>query len=339
MRISLFRDTGNIDQLIKDVQAAERDGFHGVWFGQIFGGDTLTTIALVGAQTERIELGTAVIPTYLHHPFSLAQQALTVGAAAGGRFVLGIGPSHQPVVEQMWGLSYEKPARHMREYLSVLRPLIDEGRVSYSGNVFRVNGGLQVPDARPVPIIISALAPVMLRIAGELADGTVTWMAGRKAIETHVVPRINKAAEEAGRPAPRVCVALPVAVTNDLDKTRERAAQVFSIYGQLVNYRRVLDVEGVEGPADVGIFGTASDVEHQIRAFANAGATDLLAAVFPGSDDAESSMRETRELLKSLISSVGDDNDMGQEARWENKGGRQAGFEEARRQSRPDDIT
>lgn len=339
MRISLFRDTGNIDQLIKDVQAAERDGFHGVWFGQIFGGDTLTAIALVGAQTERIELGTAVIPTYLHHPFSLAQQALTVGAAAGGRFVLGIGPSHQPVVEQMWGLSYEKPARHMREYLSVLRPLIDEGRVSYSGNVFRVNGGLQVPDARPVPIIISALAPVMLRIAGELADGTVTWMAGRKAIETHVVPRIKKAAEDAGRPAPRVCVALPVAVTDELDKTRERAAHVFSMYGQLVNYRRVLDVEGVEGPADVGIFGTASDVEHQIRAFANAGATDLLAAVFPGSDDAESSMRETRELLKSLISSVGDDNDMGQEARWENEGASQAGFEEARRQSRPDDIT
>ena len=149
----------------------------------------------------------------------------------------------------------------------------------------------------------------------------------------------KKAAEDAGRPAPRVCVALPVAVTDELDKTRERAAHVFSMYGQLVNYRRVLDVEGVEGPADVGIFGTASDVEHQIRAFANAGATDLLAAVFPGSDDAESSMRETRELLKSLISSVGDDNDMGQEARWENKGGRQAGFEEARRQSRPDDIT
>ena len=110
MRISLFRDAGNIEQLTKDVQAAERDGFHGVWFGQIFGGDTLTAIALVGAQTERIELGTGVIPTYLHHPFSLAQQALTVGVAAGGRFVLGIGPSHQPVVEQMWGLSYEKPA-------------------------------------------------------------------------------------------------------------------------------------------------------------------------------------------------------------------------------------
>ena len=304
MRISLFRDAGNIEQLTKDVQAAERDGFHGVWFGQIFGGDTLTAIALVGAQTERIELGTGVIPTYLHHPFSLAQQALTVGAAAGGRFVLGIGPSHQPVVEQMWGLSYEKPARHVREYLSVLRPLMDEGHVSFSGDVYKVNAGGRVPGAKPVPIIISALAPLMLRIAGELGDGTVTWMAGRKAIETHVAPRINKAAQEAGRPAPRVCVALPVAVTNDLDKTRERAAQVFSMYGQLVNYRRILDIEGVDGPANVGIFGTASEVEQQIRAFANAGSTDLLAAIFPGSDDAEQSMQETRDLLKSLISSV-----------------------------------
>ncbi|MCH7580059.1 MAG: LLM class F420-dependent oxidoreductase [Chloroflexi bacterium] len=304
MRISLFRDAGNIDQLTKDVQAAERDGFHGVWFGQIFGGDTLTAIALVGAQTERIELGTGVIPTYLHHPFSLAQQALTVGAAAGGRFVLGIGPSHQPVVEQMWGLSYEKPARHVREYLSVLRPLMDEGHVSFSGDVYKVNAGVQVPGAKPVPIIISALAPMMLRIAGELADGTVTWMAGRKAIETYVAPRINKAAQEAGRPAPRVCVALPVAVTNDLEKTRERAAQVFNMYGQLVNYRRVLDIEGVDGPANVGIFGTASEIEQQFRAFADAGATDLLAAIFPGSDDAEQSMQETRDLLKSLISSV-----------------------------------
>ena len=304
MRISLFRDAGNIDQLTKDVQAAERDGFHGVWFGQIFGGDTLTAIALVGAQTERIELGTGVIPTYLHHPFSLAQQALTVGAAAGGRFVLGIGPSHQPVVEQMWGLSYEKPARHVREYLSVLRPLMDEGHVSFSGDVYKVNAGVQVPDAKPVPIIISALAPMMLRIAGELADGTVTWMAGRKAIETYVAPRINKAAQEAGRPTPRVCVALPVAVTSDLEKTRERAAQVFNMYGQLVNYRRVLDIEGVDGPANVGIFGTASEIEQQFRAFADAGATDLLAAIFPGSDDAEQSMQETRDLLKSLISSV-----------------------------------
>ena len=304
MRINLFHDGGSIGQLIEDVQSAERDGFNGVWFSQVFGGDTLTAIALAGTQTERIELGTSVIPTYLHHPFSLAQQALTVGAAADGRFVLGIGPSHEPVVEQMWGLSYEKPARHVREYLSVLRPLIDEGRVSFNGDVYKVNGGLQVPDAKPVSVVISALAPVMLRIAGELADGTVTWMAGRKTIETHVAPRINKAAHEAGRPAPRVCVALPVAVTNDLEKTRERAAQVFSMYGQLVNYRRVLDIEGAEGPADVGIFGTASEVEQQIRALAAAGATDLIAAVFPGSDDAESSMRETRELLKSLISSV-----------------------------------
>ena len=189
----------------------------------------------------------------------------------------------------------------MREYLSVLRPLMDDGHVSFSGDVYKVNAGVQVPDAKPVPIIISALAPMMLRIAGELADGTVTWMAGRKAIETHVVPRISKAAQEAGRPAPRVCVALPVAVTNDLEKTRERAAQVFSMYGQLVNYRRVLDIEGADGPANVGIFGTASEVEQQFRDFADAGATDLLAAIFPGSDDAEQSMQETRDLLQSMI--------------------------------------
>lgn len=301
MRISLFGGFPTVERAVNDVQAAERDGFHGYWCGQIFGGDTLTHLALAGAQTERIELGTAVIPTYLHHPFSLAQQALTIGAAAQGRFVLGIGPSHRPVVEQMWGLSYDKPARHVREYLSVLRPLMEDGRVTFNGDVFKVMGGVDVPDKKPVPVVISALAPVMLRVAGELADGTVTWMTGRKAVETHVAPRINRAAEEAGKPRPRVCVALPVAITNDVATTRERAGQAFSMYGQLENYRRILDVGELEGPADVGIFGTAAEVEQEIKALEGAGATDLLAAIFPGSDDAAASMRETKDLLKSLL--------------------------------------
>jgi len=300
MRISLFGGFRDVESAIKDVQATEKDGFHGYWTGQIFGPDTLTIMALAGAQTERIELGTAVIPTYLHHPFSLAQQALTISATAGGRFTLGIGPSHQPVVEQMWGMSYEKPARHVREYLSVLRTLLDEGNVNFSGDVYKVMGGLGIPDKQPVPVIISALAPVMLRIAGEMADGTVTWMTGRKAIETHVVPRITRHAEEAGRPRPRVCVALPVGITNDVAATRERSGQAFSMYGTLENYRRILDIGELEGPADVGIFGTASEVEGEIKALEAAGATDLLATVFPGSDHAAASMQETRELLKSL---------------------------------------
>ncbi len=305
MRISLFlNEAGNLEQQVQQAVDAERDGFDGVWFGQIFGADALTVIALAGTKTERIELGTSVIPTYPRHPFVLAQQALTAQAATGGRLTLGIGPSHAPVVENMWGLSYDRPAKHVREYLCVLGPLVREGRVAFNGDLLRVNGGLRVAGATPFPILLAALAPVMLRMAGELAEGTVTWMTGRKAIETHIVPRISAAASAAGRPEPRVCVGLPVAVTDDPAGARERAAQVFQIYGQLPNYRRVLDIEGAAGPADVAIIGDETEVERQVHAFANAGATELAALLFPADADAEASMARTRALLQGLIGRV-----------------------------------
>ncbi|MCH7511608.1 MAG: LLM class flavin-dependent oxidoreductase, partial [Chloroflexi bacterium] len=153
MQVGIFLGGAeNVEQQVRQVIEAEEDGYPSVWFGQIFGSDALTTIALAGQKTERIELGTSVVPTYPHHPFTLAQQALTVQVATGGRLALGIGLSHQPVIEGMWGLSYEKPARHMREYLSVLRPLITEGKVAFTGETFRVTGGVNVPGATPCPI-------------------------------------------------------------------------------------------------------------------------------------------------------------------------------------------
>ncbi len=294
----------SVEEHVQRVVDAEEDGFDSIWLAQIFGADALTVIALAGPRTSRIEMGTGVVPTYPRHPFVMAQQALTVQAATGGRLSLGIGLSHQPVIEGMWGLSYEKPARHMREYLSVLRPLVEKGNVGFSGEVFRVQGALQVPGAQPCPILIAGLAPMMLRIAGELADGTITWMTGPKTIETHIVPRITTAAEAAGRPAPRVGVALPVAVTDDAAAARERAAQEFQMYGALPNYRRMLDIEGAAGPADVAIVGTEAEVERQIREIAAAGATDFIAPLFPTDSDPDASMGRTRALLKSLVGKV-----------------------------------
>jgi F420-dependent oxidoreductase-like protein len=302
MKIGLFLgDLGSADAAVREAVAAERDGFDSVWYAQIFRIDALTAIALAGKETERIELGTSVVPVYPRHPHALAQQAATVQSVCGGRFVLGLGLSHHPVVEGMWGLSYEQPARYMREYLSVVRPLLSEGRVAFSGEVFRVNAGLQIDNLPPTPIVIAALAPVMLRIAGELAEGTVTWMTGVKTIEAHIAPRIRAAAKAAGRSAPRVCVGLPIAVTDDVAGARSRAAQLFQIYGQLPNYRRVLDREGAEGPADVAIVGSEQDVERQLRALAAAGATDIVAAPFPADDK---SVPRTRELLKSLVGKI-----------------------------------
>jgi len=234
----------------------------------------------------------------------MAQQAMTVQAATSGRFVLGVGLSHQPVIENMWGMSYEHPARHMKDYLSVLLPLVREGRVAYNGDVYRTTAGIQVPGAKPVPVMIAALAPLMLQMAGEMADGTVTWMSGVKTIATHVVPRINAAAKAAGRPAPRVAVGLPVCVTEDVAAAREAVGKAFAIYGRLTNYRRMLDKEGAAGPGDVAIVGNEAQVEQQIRDLASAGATDFVAPMVPVGADADASLARTRALLKSLVGKV-----------------------------------
>jgi len=284
MRIGLMHgDVGSftVEEQIQQIVDEEKDGFPCAWFGQIFGGDSLTLVALAGQRTKTIQIGTGVIPTYTRHPYAMAQQAMTVQAALDGRFVLGIGPSHQMVVERLWGLSYEKPARHMREYLQVLLPLVREGQVRFSGEVYKVTAQVTVEGMKPLPVIISALAPMMLKLAGSMADGTATWMTGLKTVETHIVPSITAAAKEAGRPAPRIVVGLPVCVTDDVAAGREAAAKAFAMYGGLPNYRRMLDKEGAAGPADVAIVGNEAQVETQIRALAGTGATDMVAPIFP----------------------------------------------------------
>ncbi|MEM7131292.1 MAG: LLM class F420-dependent oxidoreductase [Chloroflexota bacterium] len=288
--------------LIQHAIQAEQDGFDSFWFVQLPSGgcDVLTTIALAGQQTSRIELGTGVVPTYPRHPLVMAQQALTTQAATNGRLTLGLGLSHQPVVENMMGLSYERPARHMREYLSVLGPLLQQEPVDYEGDFFRVNASMNVPEASPCSVVVAALAPLMLKAAGELADGTVTWMGGPKAIETHVALKINEAAKGAGRPQPRVCVGLPIAVTDDSEAAREYVADKLAIYGQLVNYRRLLDMDGAAGPADIAIMGDEQSVTQQLGDLAEAGATDFIASIFPVGDDANASIQRTRQLLASL---------------------------------------
>jgi F420-dependent oxidoreductase-like protein len=174
--------------------------------------------------------------------------------------VLGIGLSHRVVIESMFGYSFDKPARHMREYLSILLPLLREGSVSFVGKTMRAQGSVNVPEGRPVPVLLAALAPRMLRLAGGWADGTITWMTGPATVASHIVPTMAAAATEAGRPAPRVVVGLPVCVTGDADRARERAAKSFEMYGYLPSYRAMLDREGVAGPADVAVVGDGASI-------------------------------------------------------------------------------
>ncbi len=308
MRIGNFIGTmGAADSVQGQAQQAaeaESDGFDALWTAQVAGVDALTMLALAGDRTQSIELGTAVVPTYPRHPMALAQQALTTQAASGGRLLLGIGLSHRPNVEGRWGLSFHAPAQHMEEYLTVLNSLMQTGRVEFQGRHFNVSGEIQRMTDTPPTVCVAALAPRMLRIAGEKASGTITWMVGPKTLEDHIVPRITSAAEGAGRQAPRVCVGLPVCVTDDRQAGFEAASGFFGRYGNLPSYRRMLDIEGVESPAEVAIIGNEAEVESQLRALSDAGATDYLASIFPSGDDSEASVSRTRELLKSLVGRI-----------------------------------
>jgi 5,10-methylenetetrahydromethanopterin reductase len=289
----------DVDGLVAQAKQAEADGFASGWFANIFGMDAMMAAAICGRETQRIELGTAVVPTYPRHPVAMAQAALSAQAIARGRFTLGIGLSHQIVIEGMLGLSFAKPFTHMREYLTVLAPLIRTGRVEHAGSEYRVAASIAVPGATPCPILLAALAPRMLSLAGSEGDGTITWMTGPQTIREHTAPRIREAAQKAGRPAPRIVVGLPVAVTGHVDAARQSAARVFQVYGMLPSYRAMLDREGAAGPADVAIVGDDASVTSQLDEIANAGATDFLAVPFPVDGDADTIAR-TREVLARL---------------------------------------
>lgn len=289
-----------LDDVVGIAQRAEQAGLDNVWMANIFGFDAISALAIIGRETSRIGLGTAVTPTYPRHPSALAQQAMTTAAASGSRFTLGIGLSHQIVIEDMLGFSYAKPANHMREYLSVLMPLVRGETANFQGDEYRVAGvTMDIPGADELPVVVAALGPVMLRLAGELADGTNTWMVGPKTMESHIVSRLTAAAAAAGRSDPRVVGGYPVILTNKPDEAREKIAEGLTIYGQLPSYRAMLDREGVDGPADIAIVGDENLLRGEIKRLENIGVTDFNAAIMDVEDGAYD---RTLEFLSSLKS-------------------------------------
>jgi 5,10-methylenetetrahydromethanopterin reductase len=273
-----------IDELVATAQDLEARGFATLWLPHIFGLDAISTAGLLGRETRRIELGTAVVPTYTRHPVAMAQQALTTQAAAGGRFVLGIGLSHKIVIESILGLSYEKPARHMREYLAVLAPLLRGEPAKHEGGLYRVNATLQVPGAGPLPLLVAALGDVMLRLAGSLTDGTVLWMTGPATIEGHIAPKLRAAAKEAGRGEPRIVAGFPIVLTRDVVAARDWVSRNLAIYGTLPSYRAMLDREGASGPGDLTLAGDEKELDAALARLRDVGVTDFDAALVPGVD-------------------------------------------------------
>lgn len=296
MKIGLGVGGRTMAKAVAAVQEAEADGFAAAWFSNTFGLDAMTACAVAGAATTRIELGTFVVPTYPRHPFAMAQQASSTNDAAGGRFTLGIGLSHQVVIEGMLGMSFDKPARHMREYLEVLLPLLQEGRVQHRGSLYSVAAGLEANGVASPPVVVAALGPKMLELAGALADGTATWTTGVKTLADHIVPTIAAAAERAGRPAPRIVAGLPVCVTEDPDAARAEAAKLFAVYGTLPSYRAMLDREGAATPGEIALVGDEEAVAASVRQIAEAGVTEFDGALY-GSPEQQA---RSRELLAEL---------------------------------------
>lgn len=303
MRIGIFTgDIGNgtVDDYVAAARLANEQGFESYWVSQIFSFEALALLAVIGREVPDIALGTAVVPTYPRHPMVLAAETLTAQAASGGRIQLGIGLSHQVVIEGMWGYSFDKPARHMKEYLAALMPMLRGEPVSYEGETLTSRGQLVIPGSSAPPVLLAALAPRMLELAGAVADGTITWCTGPATLESHIVPSITQAAERAGKPAPRIVASVPVCVTEDRDAALERIRNALAIYPTLPSYRAMLDKEGVEGPADIALVGSEDDVLKGLDRLANAGVTVFAASEMGGSDEEK---ERTRRVLAGAAAS------------------------------------
>jgi F420-dependent oxidoreductase-like protein len=294
----------SVDKVVRQAKQAEADGFTSLWYASLVTGDPLVAIALAGRETARIELGTAVLQTYPCHPLLQANRvASVVDAMQRPGFTLGLGPSHEPLIRGVFGISYDHPGRSTEEYVRILMGALRGEAVDFDGADFSAHtAGRMAPVAQPVPVLVAALGPRLLRVAGALADGTVLWMAPVRAIESHIAPRINAAASAAGRSAPRIVAGIPVAVHDDIGEARAAAAASSTMYAGMANYQRILDIGGASSPAEAAIVGDEPSVRAQLQRMLDAGATDIWAAVFPVGDDKARSVRRTTEWLKELVS-------------------------------------
>ncbi|MGH3640930.1 MAG: LLM class F420-dependent oxidoreductase [Mycobacterium sp.] len=297
--------------LIADAVAAEDAGFASFWIPQVPGYlDAMTAVALAGQATTRIEIGTAIVPLQTRHPIALAQQALTTGAACSGRFTLGVGPSHHWIIDGQLGLPYDRPAHLVRDYLDVMNAAFtDPGPVDVENDTYRVHSPMDVADPGSVPILLAALGPAMLRIAGEHTSGTLLWMADERAIGEHVVPRITAAASAVGRPVPRIVAGVPVALCSerDVDDARAQASEVLGHADFSPNYVRLLEHGDAEDVGDTMAAGDEAAISGRLRRYRDAGVTDLATRVVPLGDDTmarDASRRRTLDFLASLCSEL-----------------------------------
>ena len=302
MRIGVYLSTRPpqpLERMIEQARELERRGLDRVWIGQLYEYDALALAAVLGRETQRIALGTWVVPTQPRHPSALAQQALTAQAASGNRLVLGIGLSHQVVIEKRMGLDFARPVRHMREYLEVLLPLLRGEPVAHEGECFRVRLSVSVPEAKPPPVLVGALGPQMLRLSARLADGVAIWLGGAEFLERFALAHLREASAAAGRPFPRLAVGLPIAVCRDRAAARAEAARWLAQSSALPSYQAALARGGAAAPEDVAILGDESEVRAELARLAALGVTDFNAVCMPGPGEPDS-LERTHALLGEM---------------------------------------
>lgn len=292
---------GTLDGLVGWGRDLEARGFDTLWIPHVFGLDAITVAAVVGRETRRIELGTSVVPTQPRHPTAMAQQAVTAALASNGRFTLGIGLSHPPVIERMLGLSYARRVAHMREYVEVLLPMLDGKPARFEGTEFKVDFPTRFPASPRVPLMLAALGDRMLELAGSRTDGTLLWMVGPRTIESHIAPKIRRAAAAAGRPSPRIVAGVHVALVSDTDAARAKLEQMLGMYRMMPSYKAMLDRENAHSIADVALVGDEGVLDAGLRRLRDLGVTDFEASILSVDDGSE---RRTLDFLESRIDAL-----------------------------------
>jgi F420-dependent oxidoreductase-like protein len=297
VRIGVYITEGtSLADLTDQARAAADAGADGAFFAQLFSWDAVTAAAVVGARVPGIELGTAIAPTYPRHPLAFAGQVLTAQAATDNRLTLGIGPSHRPIIEGQFGYSFDRPARHVREYLEALLPLLRGEPVAVHGEAVTAVGQVDVPGAATPPVLLAALGPTMLRLAGEHTDGTVTVWVGPRLIEEAIAPAINRAAADAGRGAPRIVAGVVLCVTSRPEEIIGQLAAQVAPASQFPSYRSLLERQGLTSVHETSAIGDEALIAGTVRRYAAAGTTDLLVSL--RGDEAE--RKRTLMLVTSL---------------------------------------
>ncbi len=309
MKLSLlFPETRSLPAVRELAVQTEAQGFAGMWLGAAFGFDPIMALALASDATSTVELGVAVMPTWPRHPVVAAQQAATASAASQGRFRLGVGPSHAPVMG-MYGIELDRPISHLRDYLTVLRTLLHEGSVAHTGPRYTVNAFLDVADAPPPPVLLGVLQAQMAQLAGSHADGALCWLAPASHLHAVVAPGLAKGAAEAGRPTPPLVAELPCALTTDREALHEMAARDLGIYPHVPFYRALFETAGVELPArgwsdamlDAAVVhGDEDGLAAKVQELLDAGADEVALSPFGVGPDPAASQADCIRVLSDI---------------------------------------